>query len=440
MDKQASPSPVFPRVLIFSSSVFNEFTGGGVFLSNLFRGWPLDRLAAAHGDSFEEDHSVCGNFFRLGPEELRPLFPLSLFRRPKSGFSSVGTRPTPKDDQTDSRGSLYRMARGAAYKLIGTETPQKILLSDRLRRWIDDFNPEVLYTLAGGPYMRAAMQIADAWKIPIAAHMMDDWPQELQTKKVVIPFLKNRRLEELEELFEKSAVRMGICDQMCEAYERRYGLSFVPFQNAVETADRLPHSKKDWSVKGAFRLCYVGSIMPNAQLQSLVDVARAVTTLKEEGLNIELNIYSPWAKAFQSQLEISSAIHLHPPLGEAKIFSGLTSSDLLLIPVNFDPVSVSYIRHSMPAKIPLYLVSGTPILVYGPAEAASVRYASQEGWGAVVTENRQEKLVEAIRELYGDSLRRESLGKRAVRVALQHHDGPRVRDAFRAQLAGMVKR
>ena len=54
----------FPRILVVTSNNFNQVTGGGITLTNLFRGWPADRIANLHEDPTPEDDSVCRRFYR----------------------------------------------------------------------------------------------------------------------------------------------------------------------------------------------------------------------------------------------------------------------------------------------------------------------------------------------------------------------------------------
>jgi glycosyltransferase involved in cell wall biosynthesis len=226
---------------------------------------------------------------------------------------------------------------------------------------------------------------------------------------------------------------------MGEAYEKRYGYKFLSFQNSVDSQGRLPFSRKNWHTNEGFKLTYIGSILPNAQLYSLSDIAKAVTQLSQQGFKIELNIYSPWAKTFENELQISASVHLYPPLDEASIFPCLTSSDLLVLPVNFDKKSLEYIRYSMPAKVPLYLISGTPILVYGPPEVASVDYATKESWGFVVSQNEQDVLMNGIKELMKSEAKREQLGRTAMSVAQKNHDSSMEKEEFCQKLAQIVK-
>lgn len=429
MSESNNPS-IFPRTLILTSSVFNQYSGGGVLLSNLFRGWPVEKLATAFSDLYEPDTSVCQRFFRLGPEELRPAFPLGwlpgVSGAPQPGAGSGAALPS-------SRWRSY--LKPLANIAIGPEIPRRIHLSEKFARWIEEFKPDVLYTLVGGPHMRAAVQISERWKIPIVAHMMDDWPSEMESKFILFPFYRRRALKDLKSLFSKAAVRMSICDSMSEAYQKKYGVPFTAFQNVAELEKRLPHTRTNWDRNKPFRIIYIGSILPNAQLNSLADVARSVSELKDEGLDIEMRIHSPWAGHYKTQLKLSPAVQLYPGLNESDIFGELTSADALLIPVNFDSESLRYIRYSMPAKIPIYLVSGTPILVYGPPEAASVQYAAKDSWAVVVNRPDMAVLKNALRALFESTDLREKWGRAAVATAKKNHDGSRIRTAFRTELA-----
>ena len=67
-----------PRVLIFGHA-FNKKHGGGITLSNLFRGWPGDRIAVvATGHAmYSLSTDVCQTFYQLGSDEFSWRFPLN---------------------------------------------------------------------------------------------------------------------------------------------------------------------------------------------------------------------------------------------------------------------------------------------------------------------------------------------------------------------------
>ncbi len=72
----------YPRILIFGPP-FNNYTGGGITLSNLFKGWPKDRIAvAATGHVLQSvSTDVCDTYYLLGKEEQKWIFPFNYLQR-----------------------------------------------------------------------------------------------------------------------------------------------------------------------------------------------------------------------------------------------------------------------------------------------------------------------------------------------------------------------
>jgi glycosyltransferase involved in cell wall biosynthesis len=98
------------------------------------------------------------------------------------------------------------------------------------------------------------------------------------------------------------------------------------------------------------------------------------------------------------------------------------AADLLVLPVNFDRASRRFIQYSMPAKIAAYLASGTPLLVYGPADVPPVCYAREHGVAVIVDVQSPRVLAQAIAKVLGDEQLRARLTARAVTLARERHD------------------
>jgi hypothetical protein len=81
------------------------------------------------------------------------------------------------------------------------------------------------------------------------------------------------------------------------------------------------------------------------------------------------------------------------------------------------------------------MASGTPILVYGPRDIATVRYADRDAWGHVVSTPGVPALQKSLAWLMADQAARERLGRRAQMLADERHDAARVRPAFWSALA-----
>jgi len=85
-----------PRVLIFGQP-FNYNHGGGITLSNLFRGWETRNIAvAATGHvMYGATSDICNNYYQLGYNEFRWWFPFNLVQRKfTSGVLAIDDKPT----------------------------------------------------------------------------------------------------------------------------------------------------------------------------------------------------------------------------------------------------------------------------------------------------------------------------------------------------------
>ncbi len=419
-----------PRVLFLTPAAFNRTTGGGITFGNLFAGWPKDRLATAHNDPVPVTTETCERYYRLGPGEIRRWGPLEWIA-PAAGGGSSGAPAGSKS----SKGFL----RAAKSLVFGEQLPDTGELSPALERWIAEFKPQVLYTILGS---NAMMELADAvqkrFQLPLVIHMMDDWP-ETSYGGGALGFLARGRMQRLlGQLMRRAVLRLGICDAMCEAYAARYGGEFVPFQNAIDGARWAGAETRDAAAKKPAQLVYVGSILPFAQHDSLADCCQAVAQLGREGEAVRLSIYSPalYAAQYRERFTVAPNIELHDAITDDEtFFRVITQADALLLPVNFDAGSVRYIRYSMPTKVPAYLFSGTPILAYGPAEVAQIRYAAERDWALAVTRRGAAPVAAGLRRLLQDTALRARLSQNARRTAFERHDAAQVRAQFQARLA-----
>ena len=426
-----------PRVLFVTAHAFNHTTGGGVTFSNLFRGWPKDRLATVHCDRDPVTDDVCEQYFRLGPDELRKWGPLERLARSSGATGAAGVPG--EGGAAAAGGARTRAVRRLKRLVIGDYTPEQSELSDALARWIERFQPDVLYTILGSNgLMELIDRIRGRFRLPHVVHFMDDWPQAIYRGGLLSVVERHRMRRNLGRLVGEARATLAISPAMCDAYAARYGRPFRPFQNTVDVAALRRLAGAAAGGRAVARLVYAGNVLPFAQADALADCCRAVATLAAAGRPVRLDIFAPAAAiaAYRERFEVSDAVRMLPGLaGWEDYYRSLCDADLLLLPVNFDAASIRFIRYSMPTKVPEMLASGVPVLVYGPGETAQVDYAAREGWGRVVDAAGVDGLSAAIARLLDDGEARAGLVARALAVAEQHHDAGAVRAAFRRVLA-----
>jgi hypothetical protein len=144
----------FPRVLFVTPAAFNHLTGGGVTFSNLFAGWPKDRIATIHNDVVPTSDDVCDRYFVLGRAEIDLFAPLRVVRalrdrQSKTQGSGGGAGAPGPTGRAGTSGLIARIQ--------GDSAPQRVRLTGTLERWIAAFQQ----CLHGGdhrhpPQIRAA--------------------------------------------------------------------------------------------------------------------------------------------------------------------------------------------------------------------------------------------------------------------------------------------
>ena len=220
---------------------------------------------------------------------------------------------------------------------------------------------------------------------------------------------------------------------MSSAFSARYQVKFKSYRNAVDVNSLQAYLKpKSISAKKKKCITYVGSVFSFAQSESLLDVARVVESLNEID-EVQFHLYVPdLCLPFANELlERHRLTSVFRQIEKDQIYyQTLRESDILLLPSNFDSKSIEFIRYSMPTKIPPYLLSGTPILVYGSQETAQVQYAKEAGWGYCVTERIDQILEDSIQELLFNNELRNMLVSRAMKTVSTNHDLPVVSASF----------
>jgi glycosyltransferase involved in cell wall biosynthesis len=227
---------------------------------------------------------------------------------------------------------------------------------------------------------------------------------------------------------------MSICEEMSVEYKSRYKFDFLPFHNPIDIDFWLPKVKKEYCTEKQFTILYAGRI-GNGVKESISDIAMAVRILVNEGLDIVFEIQTSDIEELNELIVFDNIVRSCPPINYALLPNRFSTADLLMLPQDFDEASVKFLKYSFPTKVSEYMISGTPIVVYGTLESAIVKYAMKEKWGYVVSVKCIESLVNALRKLYSDTMLRKSLGELAQCIAIENEDCIKVREKFKVALA-----
>jgi GT2 family glycosyltransferase/glycosyltransferase involved in cell wall biosynthesis len=333
---------------------------------------------------------------------------------------------------------------GSAPTLHATRMGESIEQSSAKRLTIEEavnlcraFRPDAIYYRpVDYPLLtQAAEKIIGKTDAPFAIHIMDDWPERLREKD---PEMFGVLDASLRKLIDRASVRWSICDAMSDEYLSRYGQRFEALANGVDLDTfpaRGPALMRDG--QGIFRLRYLGGLSRDMTFQSVMDIAHAVSELRDT-VSIQFEIHTmDW---FRSDAERATAsllgVQIHSSVSGEPYYKLLAESDALVVAYNFDPASIRYVRLSMANKMPECLASGAALLAYGPPEVATISYLQKAGCVRIVERRDRALLKRALNDLATDCVYKESLVARGREFAARHLSRKDVERRFRE---GIVK-
>jgi glycosyltransferase involved in cell wall biosynthesis len=434
-----------PKILIFGQP-FNNFTGGGITLTNLFKGWPKEKIAVTylgHG-LMNVTTDVCDTYYQLGSEEHKWIFPFNLIQR--KFRSGIKTFNSSQKSQINSiqKGFRFRFVNKIFYPFLRWlglfHVVSKIRVSHRLKNWLDEYKPEILYLqVSTREDILFSTGLIDHLKIPSVIHIMDDWPSTISNRGLLKDFWNRKIDREFRKLLGKIDFYMSISDAMSAEYEKRYGHKFIPFHNPIETKNWESHQKKTYDIDRKYvKVLYSGRIGDKGIAVSLTQVAEAVDALNSESLNVKFHIQTAtkteWIlellKRYKSVVFNDYAEYSDIP----KIFS---EADILVLANDFSTEGIRYLKLSMPTKASEYMISGTPVLVYASPETAVSKFFRENECGYCIEAEGTDMIIKGLSLLIEDEDLRRNISNNAKMIAKRRFDSQNVRNDFQKILTNL---
>jgi hypothetical protein len=364
---------VYPKVLIVSEIPFCLGNGMGITLSTFFKGWPKENLIQLYASTWR---------FELRNDVYNRKINVSV---------------------TGHKGRRYIIP-----FMLGLNSAWRGYYSERwLKKRLGNWRPDMVYSFV---FFVSTLKYAD-WvssklECPHMLSISDIIPEELgSTDKDTIDTIKG--------IFSRGRVRLAISQEMQEELQKQYDIDFEVLHNgAAEELFLSPETKPLSS--GRLTIRFLGGIDKYRHFNAIEDVVEAVKEYNRIKGPILFEIFGG-AECWKDN--ILSLIN-----GKEIVFGGapsltegyelLKTADLLVIPVTFDKSVFDSIRLSFPTKLPEYLASGTPTLIYGPRGTATTEYCIKNNLGILQTERSVSNLVNLFAKIVTD---RNSFRQKALR-------------------------
>jgi glycosyltransferase involved in cell wall biosynthesis len=290
------------------------------------------------------------------------------------------------------------------------------LRSRRVPPLMNNFQPQVVLTVAHGFAWLTASSFARRRQLPLVMIVHDDWASVANFVGLLKPWL-NRRFGEV---YRQCASRLCVSPFMVEEFERRYGVTgTVLYPSREMGAPTFQYDKVTGQQERPFTVAYAGSF-------HTVDYIRQLTVLGRilNELDGRLLLFGPYdAKALLTAGMNMQNVKLAGLLDtSAELIGRLRDEcDLLFLPMSFAPNESRAFALNFPSKLTDYTATGLPILIWGPSESSGVKWAMAEpGVAAVVTDPDERAMSATIRKLKHDVNWRNRLGATAAEAGQRY--------------------
>lgn len=422
----------YPKVLVIGLS-FETSTGSGITLTNQFKGWDPSKLAAA-AENICIDESICKNNYTLGYAENKRRFPFNLIQKKNISGQLTSEKVNSAPPQIQSNESFLKKAYLKLLQLAGLYYYSRNLkISPSFKAWVIDFQPDYIYTTANEPeVIRLVKEVQAITGSKIITHIWDDLIKNYFNQPgLFYQYRKNYNNKALLDLLNKSTLCLSISSAMGAEYYKRYGKKFKTFHNCLDFGANQYPSKENYKINGPFTILYAGRVGVGIS-DCLIDVCKAIEQLEVN--KFELHIQTTSTHIILDKLKVYSFVKVRPVVSYDEIKRILASADLLLLPYNFDKHSVELLRLSMPTKIPEYMISGTPILLYADEKMFITQFAKDNSIAYVLDNAKISDIARALEVLSVNEELRSRLGNDARNYAIQHFNAAHVRSDFRELL------
>ncbi len=301
---------------------------------------------------------------------------------------------------------------------------------------------DVVLTVAHGYYFIAATLAARIVGVPIILIVHDDW---VEMNKVVYVF---RRFSTpiFQWVLSSASVVYVVSEPMRQHLLEKFGVSSkVQYPGTFLNPYADQKAEAESNDLAPLKIFYGGMIYHTVRdsIYFLADTVKAMNALHTLTRPVEVHFYGNVSDADRSSLTAGSeSIKIHGWLGQGELQKTLAEADILFLPVGFVESAEYYARTSFPSKFADYLAASRPILVLAPENAFIVQYAREHNCAAVVVEQDQSQLWDAIKSLAGRTVQTVELARSSLLTFYKNHSVESQRQEFvscLAQLLGNAK-
>lgn len=422
---------ISPKVLIISNNSFSNIYNNGKTLEALFSSFPRENLAQIYfHEASIPDFSFCDNYWKISE--------IDLVKTLKNGKDTIGNKVAFEEsdsikDNVVSYPYILRFIRKwtgnifreILWRIFSWESPTLI-------SWIREFRPQIIFLVGSSAAFSSniALRLSSLFEIPLAIYYTDDYLFSLSNGNL-LGKLKYHIVEKLyRKVIGNSVAQFAIGELMAEEYTRYFNKQFMPVMNAVPIMEYEPYKKKEY-----VEIVYFGGLHLNRWRM----ISRLSSMLPD---NCNMSVYTAMENISDDVMcEFKrKGISYNDVLSGNELKEAMRRADVLLHVESDDEKNRRFTRLAISTKIPEYLISGRPILGFGPPEVASMRILSDNKIGMVVSSDDNDlNITKALICFIKDYQMRNDLGLKGYEYAKKEFNMKSISDRLMQKLLSAIE-
>lgn len=436
----------YPKILIVSDAAWADDNNIGNTFSNLFQGWPKEKIAMIYARPNLPNTVVCDNFFQISETRLiKNIFnkkiKTGINLRNFNSITSYGEISTVQNDERSGkvlysfflkyRWNIFLTAREILWRIGDWKT------SD-LNKFLDDYNPEIVLSLADSSvYMNKIQQhVIKRMNPKSIIYFVDDVYSNKRFNLSPLYWINRLNIrKQIRNTVSMCDLVYTIIDKQKKEYDSYFEVDSSILNKGGEFGENpiIQNLEND-----LIKLIYTGNIT-SGRWQTLAKIGEALDKINENQPKASLMIYTRnqlygnIEKAFK---EIKS-IDFKGSIEANQVKAVQDRADILVHVESLKLKEKLETRLSFSTKLVDYFERGKCILAVGWKEAASIAYL-KDNEAAIVIDNIEEIEV-ILKEVLNHPSKIQNFADESWKLGKQNHKIEIIRDQFYNTLKSLVK-
>ncbi len=434
----------YPKILILSDAAWTDDNNIGNTFSNLFKGWPKDKIAMIYARPDLPNTAVCDTFFQISENRLiKNLLNSSTktgIKIDRLNFKNSRTQKSLEREEVIGK-KIYRFFLKYRWNifLIARELLWKIgkWKTKELDEFIHEFNPDTVLSLACSSIYMNNLQyyVINTSKAKSILYFVDDvYSMKRLSFSPLFWINKLTVRKNIKKTAGASDLVYTIVPKQKKEYDKNFNINSKllskggVFEDVISTKIKINYPLK---------LVYTGNIYAG-RWTTLERMGRALDKINEGGNKGVLCIYSKNELTSKMKRALSkiNSIRFMGGIPLNKVNEVQKNADILVHVESLYLKEKLLTRLSFSTKLVDYFTKGKCILAVGWNEAASIEYLKKNDLAVIV--DSLDKIYPALSNLLDDPKTITKFSQQAWNFGKENHDISNIMDSLKQDMVQLT--